>query len=65
MHGKTSNIKYVYSNNKFQTSARTQNDKLELPDGSCSIADIQDHFEYIIRKHESWTNNPSFKKLYK
>ena len=30
----------------------TWNDKFELPDGSYSISDIQDSFEYILKKHE-------------
>ena len=28
------------------------NEKFELPDGSYSVTDIQDYFEYIIKKHE-------------
>ena len=32
-------------------------DTLDLPDNSCSIADIQDYFEYIIKKHENLTKN--------
>ena len=28
-----------------------------MPDGSYSIADIQDYFEFIIKKHETWTEN--------
>ena len=31
---------------------------MELPDGSYSITDIQDHFEFIIKKHEALTENP-------
>ena len=30
-----------------------------LPDGSYSIADIQDYFEFIIKKRETLTENPS------
>ena len=30
----------------------------DLPDGSYSIEDIQDYFEFIIRKHETLTENP-------
>ena len=30
----------------------------ELPDGSYSITDIQDYFEFIIKKHETLTENP-------
>ena len=37
--------------NKFQISAPTWNEEFELPDGSCSTADIQDYFEYVLKKH--------------
>ena len=37
------------------------NDKFELPNGSYSVSDIQDHFEYINKKHETLTVNPSIK----
>ena len=30
----------------------------DLPDGSYSISDIQDYFEFIIKKHETLTENP-------
>ena len=52
------NIKSEYSNNKFKISAPTGNDTLDVPDGSYSIADIQDYFEFIIKKHETLTENP-------
>ena len=52
------NIKSEYSNNKFKISAPTWNDTFDLPDGSYSIADIQDYFEFIIKKHETLTENP-------
>ena len=29
-----------------------------MPDGSYSISDIQDYFEFIIKKHETLTENP-------
>ena len=29
-----------------------------MPDGSYSAADIQDYFEFIIKKHETVTENP-------
>ena len=45
------NIKNSYSNNKFKISAPTWNNKFELPDGSYSVSDIQDYFEYILKKH--------------
>ena len=52
------NIKSEYSNNKFKISASTQNDTFDLPDGSYSIAYVQDYFEFIIKKHETLTENP-------
>ena len=51
------NIKSEYNNNKFKISAPTWNDTFDLPDGSYSIADIQDYFEFIIKKHETLTEN--------
>ena len=44
------NIKSSYNNNKFKISAPTWNDKFELPDGLYSVSDIQDYFEYILKK---------------
>ena len=29
-----------------------------MPDGSYSVSDIQDYFEYIIKKHETIADNP-------
>ena len=52
------NIKSEYKNNKFKISAPTWNDTFDLPDGSYSIDDIQDYFEFIIKKHETLTENP-------
>ena len=52
------NIKSAYNNNKFKISAPTWKDEFYLADGSYSIADIQDYFEFIIRKHETFTENP-------
>ena len=45
------NIKKSYKNNKFKISVPTLNEEFELPDGSYSISDIQDYFEYILKKH--------------
>ena len=53
------NIKNLYNNNKFKISAPTWNDKFELPDGSYSVSDIQDYFEYILKKHAENTDKPS------
>ena len=52
------NIKSEYNYNKFKISAPTWNDTFDLTDGSYSIADIQDYFEFIIKKHETLTENP-------
>ena len=53
------NIKSSYNNNKFKISAPTWNDKFELPDGSYSVSDIQDCFEYILKKHGEDIDEPS------
>ena len=53
------NIKTEYNNNKFKISAPTWNDTFDLPDGSYSIADIQNYFEFIIKKHETLSENLS------
>ena len=55
------NIKSEYNNNKFKISAPTWNDTFDLPDGSYSICDIQDYFEFIIKKHEILTENHPYK----
>ena len=52
------NIKSEYNNNKFKISAPTWNDTFDLPDGSYSISDIQDYFEFIVKKHETLAENP-------
>ena len=53
------NIKSSYNKNKFKISAPTWNDKFELPDGSYSVSDIQDYFEYILEKHGEDIDEPS------
>ena len=53
------NIKSSYNNNKFKISAPTWNDEFELPDGSYSVLDIQDYFEYILKKHGESVDKPS------
>ena len=52
------NIKSSYNNNKFKISAPTWNDKFELPDGSYSVSDIQDYFEYILKKYGEDIDRP-------
>ena len=51
------NIKSAYNNNKFKISASTSNDTFDLPDGSYSLSDIQDYFEFIIKKYETLAKN--------
>ena len=53
------NITKSYKNNKLKISAPTWNEEFELHDGSYSVSDIQDYFEYMIKRHETVTNNPS------
>ena len=52
------NFKKSYKNNKCEISALTWNEEFELPDGSYSLSDIQDYFEYIV-KNMRVTDNPS------
>ena len=44
------NVKSSYNNNQFKISAPAWSEKFKLPDGSYSISDIQDWFEYILIK---------------
>ena len=53
------NIKSSYNDNKFKISAPTWNDKFELPDGSYSVSNIQDYFEYILKKQGEDIDKPS------
>ena len=50
------NVKSDNYNNKFKISAPTWNDTFDVPDGSYSIAALQNYFEYIIKKHETITD---------
>ena len=47
------NIKSSYKNNKFKMSSLTWSEKLDLPDESYSVSDIQNYFEYTIKKWKS------------
>ena len=55
------NIKTSYNNNKFKISAPTWSEEFELPDGSYSVSDIQDYFEYNLKKHNENFDNPPIK----
>ena len=50
--------KSSYKNNKFKISAPTWSYEFELPDGSYSMSDIQDYFEYILKKHSESVDDP-------
>ena len=45
----------------MKISAPTWSEEFKLSDGSYSISDIQDHFEYILKKHSENVDNPSIK----
>ena len=53
------NRKSTFNNNEFKISAPTWNDQFELPDGLYSVSDIQDYFEYILKKHGEDIDEPS------
>ena len=53
------NIKDTYNNNKFKISAAPWNEEVKLSDGSYSVSDIQDYFEYIVKKHGEDSDKPS------
>ena len=58
MYHTWNNIKSSY-NNEFKISAPTWNEEFTLPDGSYSVSDIQDYFQYILKKHGENTDKPS------
>ena len=43
------NIKMSNKNNKFKTSAPARSEAFELPDGSYSVSDTKNYFEYILK----------------
>ena len=53
--------KIIQKNNKFKISAPTWNEEFELLDKTYSVSDIQDYFEYILKKDETVPDNPSIK----
>ena len=52
-------VRIINQNNRILN--RKWNDEFELSDGSYSISDIQDYFEYILKKHGEKTINPLIK----
>ena len=59
IHYTWKNIKSSYNNNKFKIPAPTWYDKFELPEGLYSVSDIQEYFEYILKKHGKNVDKPS------
>ena len=59
IHYTWKNIKSSYNNNKFKISAPTWNYEFELPDDPYSVSDIQNYFEYILKKHGEVIDKPS------
>ena len=55
------NIKSSYRNNRFKISTPTWSDEFELPDGSYPISDVQDYFEYILKKYSENIDNSSIR----
>ena len=55
------NVKSSYNNNKFTISAPTWSEEFKLPHGSYSVSDIQDYFEYILKKRRESVDNPSIR----
>ena len=53
--------KIIYKNNEFKISVPTWNEEFESTDGSYSISDIQDYFEYVLKKHWEKTVNSSIR----
>ena len=53
------NIKSEYNNNKFKMYASTWNETFDLLNGLYSISDIQDYFEFVIKKHETLPESQS------
>ena len=50
-------IKKMRISKKFETSGTTWVEEFQQPDRSYSVSNIQDYFEYIIKKHKTLTNN--------
>ena len=49
-------VKEEYKNNKFKTTAPNWDETFDLPDRSYNISQIQNYFEFIMKKHETITD---------
>ena len=55
------NIKSVYKNNKFKISVPPRMINLNYQMDYIPISDIQDYFQHITKKHETFADNPPTK----
>ena len=51
------NVKSTYNNNRFKISGPIWNETFDLSDGSYNISEIQGYIEYIMKKHETISEN--------
>ena len=51
-------------NNRSEISAPTWNDTFDLTVGSYSTSDIEDYFEFIIKKHKTLSENPPVQNIW-
>ena len=58
------NVKRSYKKTKFKISAPAQNYKLELPDGSYFVPDIQDYCENINEKDDTFGDDHPIKYIF-
>ena len=61
IYSRWKNIRKSYKKNKFKKPAPTWNEKFEISNGSKSVSDITEYFEYIIKKHSRVTDNRPIK----
>ena len=52
------NIRQQHKNKKRKIIAPMWNDEFKLPNGSCSMSDIQDYIEHILKKHKVLPTHP-------
>ena len=50
--------KVIQKKTKIKISGPMRNKKINLPDGSDCITNIQDHVEYIMKNHDRFYNPP-------
>ena len=53
--------KKVIQKNKFKITGPIWIEKFAFPGESYSVSNIQDYFQYIIKKHKTVTDNPQIR----